>query len=105
KGYSAITTAWRTLFWHFSESGCRGLRPSKVRGKPHRQLSPWSYLPTKRTLYRGASAPWRRWDPRPRDRDDRESSETRPRLPHTGARQGKPRRARRPSANRQDKND
>src|SRR5262249_46009413 len=87
KGYSALTTACRTLLWRSSGSGCRGLRPSKRRGNAGRQLSPWSCLPIKRTLCRVANAPAHLWDPCLRYRDDRESSETRPPLPHTGVRQ------------------
>ena len=57
-------------------------------------------LPIKCTFSRGAGAPARLWDPAPRYRDARESSEIRPPLPDAGARQLKLRREHRPSANR-----
>src|SRR2546430_2258540 len=83
------TAASRTLLWHVSGSGCRGLRPSTGRGNPGKQPSPCSYLPTKRTLCPVVSAPVRLSDPRLRCHDDRESSETPRPLPHIGARQPK----------------
>src|SRR5262249_55142209 len=76
--------AWRIPLSRSSRRGLSGPRLSKVRGKSHRQLSPWPYRPIGRTPCRVASAPVRRSGPAPRGHDDRESSETRPPPPGNG---------------------